>query len=47
MRTHRTGDNFGLMGSTDLFSVQAMKPVGEWNEARVKIHHNQRPIRQG
>ena len=36
MHTHRTGDNFGLMGS----SVQATKPVGEWNEARVKIQHN-------
>jgi hypothetical protein len=43
MSTHRTGDNFDLISA----SVQAMKPVGAWNEARVRIHHNQRPIRQG
>jgi len=47
MRTHRTGDNFGFIAWTENKSVQAMKLVGEWNEARVKIHHNQRPIRQG
>ena len=36
MNTHRTGDNFDLMGS----AIQAMKPVGEWNEARVVIQRN-------
>lgn len=33
MDKHRTGDNYDLHAST----VNAMKPVGEWNEAKIRV----------
>lgn len=33
LEKHSTGDNYDLVGST----VNAMKPVGEWNEAMIRI----------
>jgi hypothetical protein len=37
MDKHRTGDNFDLKAST----VNNLKPVGEWNEARLRVKDGQ------